>query len=53
MRLRDLSMKDYAEHVDKWIDAGATIIGGCCRISRSYLAFLKSYLQDMATSYKS
>ena len=42
----DLSMQEYAEHVDKWIDAGATIIGGCCEISPAYIAYLKSHLED-------
>ena len=42
----DLSMKRYADHVDKWIDAGATIIGGCCEITPAYIAYLKSHLED-------
>jgi len=42
----DLSKERYADHVDKWIDAGATIIGGCCEISPAHIAYLKSRLED-------
>lgn len=41
----DLSMNAYADHVDRWIAAGATIIGGCCEISPAYIAYLKSHLE--------
>lgn len=46
----DLSMQRYGEHVDKWIDAGATIIGGCCEIGPDYIAYLKSHLERQGHS---
>ena len=42
----DLSPQGYAEHVDKWINAGATIIGGCCEITPTYIAYLRLHLED-------
>ncbi|MBT5574931.1 homocysteine S-methyltransferase family protein [Alphaproteobacteria bacterium] len=41
---QDLSIHRYAEHVDKWIELGATIIGGCCEIGPDYISYLHSHL---------
>jgi homocysteine S-methyltransferase len=30
----------YADHVQAWIDAGATIVGGCCEIGPPHIAEL-------------
>ncbi|KAJ3348962.1 hypothetical protein HDU83_000946 [Entophlyctis luteolus] len=34
----------YADLAERWLDAGATIIGGCCRIGPNHLKELKSRL---------
>ena len=36
----DLSPSQYADYVFDWIDAGATIIGGCCEISPEHIGYL-------------
>lgn len=35
---RDFTPDLYAEHALKWVDAGATIIGGCCEVSPAHIA---------------
>ena len=42
---RDLSKQRYAEHVNKWVDYGATIIGGCCEIGPDYINYLRNELE--------
>ena len=42
---KDLSPKTYAEYVSKWIEAGATIIGGCCEIGPEHIDFLCQHLE--------
>lgn len=32
----------YADHVQDWIDAGATIVGGCCEIGPAHIAELSA-----------
>lgn len=34
---RDLSPDAYASHVLRWIDAGATIVGGCCEVGPAHI----------------
>ena len=34
---RDLSPDAYANHVLRWIDAGATIVGGCCEVGPAHI----------------
>lgn len=34
----DFTPEAYADHVMGWIDAGATIVGGCCEVSPSHIA---------------
>ncbi len=43
---RDLSKKKYAKHVHKWLDLGATIIGGCCEIGPEYIRYLRNELEN-------
>lgn len=40
----DLSAPNYSHHIDKWLDAGATIIGGCCEIGPEHIAYLHQHL---------
>lgn len=34
---RDLSPQAYAAHALRWIDAGATIVGGCCEVGPAHI----------------
>ncbi|ASM73722.1 MULTISPECIES: homocysteine S-methyltransferase family protein [Roseobacteraceae] len=34
----DLTPATYADHVMAWIDAGATIVGGCCEVGPAHIA---------------
>jgi len=40
----DLNPEAYATHVQKWIDAGATIVGGCCQTDPTHIAEIKRQL---------
>ena len=40
----DMDPENYAGWVDRWIDAGATLIGGCCGINAPHIAALKAHL---------
>jgi len=42
----DLAPEAYTEHALRWVDAGATIIGGCCEISPAHISHLKQALAD-------
>lgn len=35
---RDFTPDLYADHVMSWIDAGATIVGGCCEVGPAHIA---------------
>ncbi len=37
----DLDPKAYADFCQKWVDMGATIIGGCCEVGPAHIAELK------------
>ncbi len=39
---RDLSPEVYAAHAMSWIDAGATIVGGCCEVGPAHIRALAS-----------
>lgn len=43
-RRADASPEVYAEWADRWIDAGATIVGGCCGITSDFIEFLADHL---------
>ena len=34
----DFTPAAYADHVMAWVDAGATIVGGCCEVSPAHIA---------------
>ena len=42
---KDLSPNAYAEFCSQWIEAGATIIGGCCEIGPEHIDFLCQHLE--------
>ena len=42
----DLSPEVYAEHVMKWIEQGATIVGGCCEVGPAHISKLASVLKN-------
>lgn len=42
----DLEPEIYASHVFDWIDAGATIVGGCCEIGPHHIEVLHQMLTD-------
>ncbi|KIN75258.1 Homocysteine S-methyltransferase [Sulfitobacter noctilucae] len=35
---RDFTPENYADHIMGWVDAGATIVGGCCEVSPAHIA---------------
>jgi len=37
---RDMGPRAYAKHVMQWIDAGASIVGGCCEVGPAHIAAL-------------
>ncbi len=41
---QDLSPEVYADHVEAWIDSGATIVGGCCEVGPDHIRYLASRL---------
>ena len=41
---RDLDPQAYAEHVLRWIDQGAVIVGGCCETRPAHIAELSRQL---------
>ncbi len=40
----DLNPSAYAMHVLKWVEAGATIVGGCCQTEPAHIAEIKRLL---------
>ena len=42
---KDLSPNAYAQFASQWIEAGATIIGGCCEIGPEHIDFLCQHLE--------
>ena len=43
---RDLTPDAYADHAMSWLDAGATIIGGCCEVGPAHIAEIARCLRD-------
>lgn len=43
---KDLDPEGYATHVNRWIDAGATIVGGCCQTDPTHIAEIKRQLTE-------
>lgn len=45
LRVRDdLDPDAYAAHAQSWIDAGASVVGGCCEIGPAHIARLRELL---------
>ena len=42
----DFSPALYADHEMGWVDAGATIVGGCCEVSPAHIAEIARRLRD-------
>ena len=42
---KNLSPKIYSEYVSQWVEAGATIVGGCCKIGPEHIDFLCQHLE--------
>lgn len=40
----DLNPESYAKHVLQWVEAGATIVGGCCQTGPAHIAEVKRLL---------
>ena len=43
---RDFTPENYADHVMGWVDAGATIVGGCCEVGPAHIAEIARRLKD-------
>ncbi|RTR02865.1 homocysteine S-methyltransferase family protein [Halomonas nitroreducens] len=41
---KDLDPEGYADHACRWIELGATIVGGCCEVSPAHIATLAERL---------
>ncbi len=41
---RDLTPEIYVEHAREWINAGASIIGGCCEVGPAHIARLRQLI---------
>ncbi|MEM6762547.1 MAG: homocysteine S-methyltransferase family protein [Pseudomonadota bacterium] len=44
----DLTPDAYADHAKTWLDAGATIIGGCCHVGVAHMARLKEMRETLS-----
>ena len=44
----DLDPDTYAAHVNGWLDAGATIVGGCCEVGPAHIARIAALLDERA-----
>lgn len=42
----DLSPEVYAGFARQWVDAGATIVGGCCEVGPAHIAHLAQVLEE-------
>lgn len=42
---RDMGPAPYAQHVLRWVDAGATLIGGCCETGPDHVAAIRDALR--------
>lgn len=42
----DMHEQKYAQHAMEWVQAGATIIGGCCEVGPSHIDYLRKELQQ-------
>lgn len=44
-RRKELTPERYAEHAQCWLDAGASIVGGCCEVGPTHIAKLREKLE--------
>lgn len=44
----DVDPQSYADAVSDWLDAGANVVGGCCRIGPDHIAALRTLLDSRA-----
>ena len=42
----DLDPEHYAGHAQKWLTAGARVIGGCCGTGPAHIARLKQLIES-------
>lgn len=42
----DLGPETYAEHVMRWVGAGASIVGGCCEVGPAHISEIARRLRD-------
>ena len=42
---QDLGPDEYADFVDRWIEKGATIVGGCCEVGPAHIAEIANRLK--------
>ena len=45
----DLDPESYAKHAADWLNAGATVIGGCCGTRPAHIARLREMLDELET----
>lgn len=41
-----INIKEYSNYVNRWIDAGARIIGGCCRTTPEYISAVNEIINQ-------
>jgi S-methylmethionine-dependent homocysteine/selenocysteine methylase len=46
----DLDPDAYAAHATAWLDAGATVVGGCCGTRPAHIARLRDLVDARATA---
>jgi len=42
----DLGPTAYAAYASNWLDAGATVIGGCCEVGPDHIAALNNLMEQ-------
>jgi len=43
---KDLDEEKYADHAMNWIKNGASIVGGCCEVGPSHIAYLRKRIDE-------
>ena len=46
----DLNPEQYAQHVARWLQNGATVVGGCCGTGPEHIARLRQLIRSGAAS---
>lgn len=47
---RDISETEYYDFVSRWIDSGATVVGGCCGIFPPHIAYIRKRLDETSNN---